>query len=583
MNSKLTTLAVAAILFCCNSTYSATARWTWDGSQNSSDWTDKANWTTTDNDASIGIADTVLIEDGAIIYPQLQANAICRTFMMTGGWMFTNGYTLTVDNDITMTGGNFSAYLSGVIADNFYLYGGGFAPSAGFNISDNVVIDGGYFIPVSAGVVINDDLFFISGTLDMNNQDLTINDEFTFEGGTMILNGPISVEKFIVDFSGEFTMTNNITITGSAQFINGIFETDPSNMLIFESDAVATGASSSSYINGPVRREVSATGNVDFEFPTGNDSVFAPIAISDFAQGRDEDFFTAQYFMGSAPFDHSSKDLALNHISGAEYWLLDRGASSGTPTTDLKVALFFNENTRSGQVDIASELRVAKWNGTTWKNLGRASGTGNNAIGSLKSDSLVTVFSPFTIGSSTGGNPLPVSLLDFNAKALDKHVSVSWATTSEINNDFFTVQKSLDGKSWSAIGIIDGVENSSQLTNYGFIDQAPVKGMQYYRLIQTDLNGVSAFSHIASVNFGGLPGTLTLFPNPAVNTVNVGIAEPSENATITVFNSMGSKVMELTGQSGTAFTVDLTGLERGFYTIEVRHENGLNISKILKN
>ncbi len=583
MNFKHTTLAVIATLFCGNVLYSANTQWIWTGNQNTSDWTDKGNWSTTDNDNFIDIADTVVINNGATIYPQLLADASVNTFIMNGGWMFPAGNTLTVDNNIYMYGGEFNAYMSGVVADNVYMYGGGLGVSAGFNISDDVVIDGGFFIPFSSGVVINDDLFFISGTLDMNNQDITVTDEFTIEDNNVINDGAMIVDRMVVDLVGIDTLLQNIHVGTSVEFISGILKTSSTAMLIFDNNAVSIGASSSSYVSGPVRRLINATVNSDFTFPVGNDFVFAPIAISNFAQARTGDYFTAQYFMNRAPYNHSSMDLTLNHVSDAEYWMLDRGATAGTPTTDLKVTLFFDETNRSGNVDIASELRVTKWNGLTWKNLGGSNFSGNNTLGSLKSDSLITSFSPFTIGSNTGGNVLPVSLLDFHATALDKHVEVSWATTSEINNDFFTVQKSIDGKSWSVIGIVDGVENSDKLTNYGFTDRAPVIGIQYYRLIQTDLNGNSTFSHVASVNFNiGLSKTVNVFPNPVVNIATITVEGTYENAVIIIFNSMGKKVMELNNQSGNRFEINTSGLEEDIFTVEIHHENGVNFTKIVK-
>jgi hypothetical protein len=584
MNTKVTTLVLTAILFCCNSLYSVSRTWTWQGGTSSS-WTTKSNWGTTDTDPSIGSDDTVVIENSANS-PFLAGNVVAGTLILNSGNIFTNGYDVTVSNDIVLNGSTFFADASLITADNFYLYSGAIGMYGNkFNISDDVVIDGGYLFIIDQNASISDDLFLISGTFDLNGYNLTVGNEYTFEGGSMINTNTISIENFIIDFSGTNTIDYTINILTSMQFINGIIKTSATDLVIFDNNASAIGASAGSHISGPVRRLVALSGNTTFAFPIGNDNVFAPIEISDFDQMRAEDYFTAQYFEASAPYNHGSLAFNLHHISSFEYWMLDRDATSGTPNTDVKVRLTFDEVNRSGRVDIASELRIAKWDGSTWLNLGKADSTGNNTTGSLRTVARVTAFSPFTLASATSGNPLPVKLLNFHAVGMDKSVKVLWSTTSEVNNDYFTVEKSIDGMSWTAIGRVEGAENSGVLSNYAFTDMNPVAGVQYYRLLQTDLNGAGYYSHVATVNYKGgvLPSSVAVFPNPAGNVVTLSLGETATDAAISVYNSMGVKVMELGGQSGLSFTLDMSGLERGVYTIEITQESGISYSKVLKN
>jgi hypothetical protein len=583
MNLKIKLMGMAATLFCSNFLYSASTTWTWQASNSS--WTDKNNWSTTDTDPGVGADDTVIINTSANS-PLLQANAVAGTVILNGSFLLTNGFNLTVSNDITINGGTFIADASLITADNFYLFGGAIGLHGNkLNISDDVVIDGGYFFVIDQHVSIADDIFLLSGTLDLNGFNMTVGNEYTYEGGSAINVGTMNIENFIIDFSGTNTIDYTINILTSMQFIDGIIKTSASDLVIFDNNASAIGASAASHISGPVRRLVALSGNTTFQFPTGNGSVFAPIEISDFDQMRAEDYFTAQYFQTYAPYNHSSLAFNLHHISDFEYWMLDRDATSGTPNTDVKVRLTFDENNRSGIVDVASELRIAKWDGSTWLNLGKADSTGNNSVGSLRTTARVTTFSPFTLASATSGNPLPVKLLNFSAIGMDKAVKVIWSTTSEVNNDYFTVEKSIDGINWMPIGRVEGAENSEVLTNYAFTDVNPVSGAQYYRLLQTDLNGVGTYSHIATVNFKGgiLPATVAVFPNPASNVVTLSLSETASDAGIAVFNSMGVKVMELGGQSGNSFSLDMSGLERGVYTIEISQESGISFSKVLKN
>ncbi len=584
MNLKITTLAVAAILFCSNSLFSASATWTWVGGTDV--WADKSNWSTTDNQSTPGNNDLVIINDGAVSYPILVADVEVNNFIMNGGWFSTNNYSFESNYDITIYDGNFNADASLITASNIYLYGGNISMQGDkFDISNSVVINGGLFTIISAHVSIPNDIFLTSGTLNLNGYNMAVSGAYTYEGGTLANAGTLSINNLIVDFAGTYALDYTLNVLTSATFTSGIVKTTPSTLLIFDNNASASGMSTISHVDGPVRRLVAASGNTTFDFPVGNGHTYAPIQISDFAQGRAQDYFTAQYFYGNPPYNRASKDITLDHVSAAEYWILDRAATTGTPTTDVFVRLSFDETTRSGIVNTASELRVSRWDGTAWRDHGRASGTGNSTAGTLISNARITNFSPFTIASSTSFNPLPVSLINFNAQPVEKLVKVSWTTTSEINNDFFSVQKSIDGKSWSVIGIVKGVKNSDQVTNYSLKDLAPVEGVQFYRLIQTDVKGKSAISTPISVNIaaGSLSNQVSLFPNPTTSIVNVSLYASSANTGIKVFNSMGMLVMELNDLSGSVYTLDLTDFANGIYTIEVQHENGISVSKVLKN
>lgn len=587
MNTKATTLALAAMLFCCGQLYSTASRWTWNSS--SSDWNDKSNWITADTDSGISSDDTVVINDGATVYPFLQNDVSIARLIFNGGWFFTNSYNFTANTDIIINGGKLIADNSLITAPDMYIYDGGISlPGNKINISDDIVIDGGLLHITQTNAYIQDDLYLISGFLDLNvndSFDITIGNEFVYEGGSIVYVKNMNIENFVVDFDGIDAIDFNINISTSMQFINGIIKTSPAHLVVFDNNASATGASAVSHISGPVKRLVALSGNTTFEFPIGNDVVFAPIEISDFNQARPEDYFTAQYFGGGAPFNRNSKAFNLDHISGAEYWMLDRNATSGTPNTDVKVRLSFDEINRSGIVDVASQLRIAKWDGSTWLNLGKADSTGNNTVGSLRTTARVTSFSPFTLASATSGNPLPVKLINFHALAINKSVKVMWTTTSEINDDYFIVEKSIDGINWASIGKIEGAQNSSSLINYEFTDLNPINGAQYYRLLQADMNGEISYSNIAAVTFNGgvKPLVVSLSPNPANTTIQVMLSEPATDATIRVFNSMGMVIMELENQSGNKFILDMTRMDDDLYTIEIRHENGVSFSRFIKD
>jgi hypothetical protein len=229
-------------------------------------------------------------------------------------------------------------------------------------------------------------------------------------------------------------------------------------------------------------------------------------------------------------------------------------------------------------------LKVARWNGSQWTDHGRASGSSSsNSSGNVISSAAVSSFSPFTLGSSTNVNPLPITLLNFTAKAMSNNVAIDWTTTSEINNDYFTLEKSYNGTEWLSIAKIQGAGNSETLSQYAHIDNQIVFGVQFYRLKQTDINGDFTYSNIVSVKFEQtINATLSIYPVPANNFVTVtSNNDPTANVSIKVLNALGQKVLSMDG-IGNKHQLDIQQLETGIYYIEMQSEGTLLSAKFQK-
>lgn len=95
---------------------------------------------------------------------------------------------------------------------------------------------------------------------------------------------------------------------------------------------------------------------------------------------------------------------------------------------------------------------------------------------------------------------LPVKLAYFKAKAENGKVVAEWATIMEENNDFFTVERSMDGKTFQKAGTVAGAGNSDTELSYSFTDEAPLAGTSYYRLKQTDYDGKYEYFNLVTVN-----------------------------------------------------------------------------------
>ena len=151
----------------------------------------------------------------------------------------------------------------------------------------------------------------------------------------------------------------------------------------------------------------------------------------------------------------------------------------------------------------------------------------------------------FTIATADKNEtPLPIELLSFNAHVNGSKVDISWVTASEVNNDYFTIQKSKDGSEWEDVLITEGAGNSVQTLNYFDSDYSPYKGLSYYRLKQTDFDGNYTYSNIVPVKYeDNAQGNLNLFPNPIEggNLLNVSFEDIEEEEVLVVLRDITGK------------------------------------------
>ena len=151
-------------------------------------------------------------------------------------------------------------------------------------------------------------------------------------------------------------------------------------------------------------------------------------------------------------------------------------------------------------------------------------------------------------GATTNGlGPLPVELLSFTAERKADDVLLKWATASEINNSHFLVERSFDGSQFVPIGSIKGAGNTTEITNYQYLDKQARRGLNYYRLKQIDFDGAFEYSEVVSVNLSNKEPSILLFPNPTINAVNIQLPEvfTDQPVTIRVFNVVGQQLLEV--------------------------------------
>jgi hypothetical protein len=144
----------------------------------------------------------------------------------------------------------------------------------------------------------------------------------------------------------------------------------------------------------------------------------------------------------------------------------------------------------------------------------RVSGTANRA------DEIITYTSSST-GCVNCASSLPVELLRFDVSKNDQSVICNWETASELNCDYFIVERSSNGIDFEPIGQMDGAGTSTQLHTYAMYDSSPIdQGVSYYRLAQTDFDGTITYSETKSVNFSAKTN-VAVVPNPSAGTFSI--------------------------------------------------------------
>jgi len=180
--------------------------------------------------------------------------------------------------------------------------------------------------------------------------------------------------------------------------------------------------------------------------------------------------------------------------------------------------------------------------------------------------------------------PLPVELLRFEAARSGSAAVLDWATATENNNDFFTLERSADGVRFEAIAQVKGAGNSPVEHRYTYVDRKPLGGINYYRLQQTDFDGKTSNSNVVSVRFDDKAATLLLYPNPVSDELTVVL--PVSTGVISIMDTDGKVVFSQNVGNDTARTstaIPLEGLASGFYWVQVVGEGQVFSGKVFKS
>ncbi|MCB9232699.1 MAG: T9SS type A sorting domain-containing protein [Bacteroidia bacterium] len=165
----------------------------------------------------------------------------------------------------------------------------------------------------------------------------------------------------------------------------------------------------------------------------------------------------------------------------------------------------------------------------------------------------------------------------------DGIVAATWVTSTENDNDYFTLERSVNGTDFEAAATVPGAGNSNNAIQYQAFDLTPLPGLSFYRLKSTDIDGESSWSNVLSVEVEKSRSLqLTPYPNPASHSLGIALNGAGEGSRLVLYD-LNHRVMrqqELPeGQQEVSW--DVSSLPRGLYILMLETRNGIKAERVL--
>ncbi len=348
-----------------------------------------------------------------------------------------------------------------------------------------------------------------------------------------------------------------------------------------------------SWVHGRLERAASNTAAAGYLFPVGkilgSDSLYAPVKLAKFNTNTAR--YTAEYFP-DRPFDRFNiLSPPIDHVSDVEYWEITSDTPAG-PDDDARVSLSWRGFSRvSNSAASRDSLLVTqyinappvRWDIPGGWTAGNSAGA-DSLFGYITSSSTIGSFTfaerRFTLGSYSAFNALPVKLVYFTAIPDANQVRLAWQVQQEQDVRLYETEHSLNGVAFSKIGAAASLQKQEWL--YSGWHHNPVTGWNYYRLRITDKLGKQTYSNVARVKFGNHLPVVKLFPNPAVNVVNILLPSGyAGRSSLQLFSNDGKLISTMQPVTNTV-QLQVSKLAKGRYYVRLQHNNDTMVYPFVK-
>jgi hypothetical protein len=387
---------------------------------------------------------------------------------------------------------------------------------------------------------------------------------------------------------GDLNVDDNLTLT------DGILNTGENKVIISNTNANSvSGGSTTSYINGNLRRYIS-TNTDTYEFPIGNGTGTSNYHKVDLINGSLVGVNYVDVSVGDMPVG-SYANLNAYQMTSPLIEVFDKQwqlTPNSQPTGGTYgVNLYLNGVSGGFMQDDNFTIIKRDDNSTTWADwdthesttsIPNAGQPGRTLADGYGQKSGFTSFSLFGFGG-TGGSALPIDLISFTGELVGGGVELEWVVASQINNEYFKIEKSLNCEQWEEVSRIPGAGNSNTQMDYKIYDEKPYDGISYYRLSQTDYDGKSETFNPISIIYDK-PIKLSINPNPVKEELHLYLEETLRGVTnLTIFNTKGQKVYNKSFIGDyKVLHLNVDRYKKGYYLLEVDHNQRKGTLKFIK-
>jgi hypothetical protein len=352
--------------------------------------------------------------------------------------------------------------------------------------------------------------------------------------------------------SAGITLSSNVTAAEELIMSAGNISTG-SNILTLGSSVSQTGTlnRTAGRVIGKMRRWFAPASN------SGNASSLFPLGNASYDQFVEVEYTTAPSSGGTLTANFEAVDMALSGLPANEIPIAAAGSCPPFLVRNLANEGYWKiddgDGLSGGQYDISFEAEGFSTISELCKLTAlKRVGSGDWTESGTHQENLGTTTRPIVKRTGASGwsnwgfgggntNPLPIQLLSFTANAIGESVMLNWITASEINNSYFTIERSINAQTFDEILRVDGAGNSNVVRNYRDYDLKPKPGINYYRLKQTDFNGDFSYSDIVPVNFSNHRFDVNVYATESG--INVQVMQNIDRLKIDIIDPVGKVVV----------------------------------------
>ena len=377
-----------------------------------------------------------------------------------------------------------------------------------------------------------------------------------------------------IRINGDIVLPGPLTLSNSLIFDSGKINTSSTNLLTLQNACTVSpaGGSATSFVDGPLAREV--FGNSEVIFPIGKGTEWARATVTprqNDSRGTQLRTYLCEYF--KAGYGTYTLDTAQSNplvvASKCEYWNISEQSAATGSDLETKIKLYWRLVSEVGSTTgNRQDLRVAHFTSGMWSYEGSAPTIVDNGIndGTIQSD-WVSTFSPFSLGSISSLNPLPTKLISASATCNKNNNLIQWSVVEDNETNAFKIEKFQDKQYYPLVTI--NSKNKNTMNTYFYSDINATQNT-IYRISEIGLdNNINVLATVKTLCNGNVENTVQVIQ--LENNIEVKFNDIDIISEFTLSNVLGQVIK--VGHFTNSLTIDKTFLASGIYILNIKELN----------